>query len=40
LAARQKKVETATEEVVKKDPNDPSAHLFGDRDLIRSQVDP
>lgn len=38
LAARQKKVEETAE--VKWDPKDPSAHLYGERELIRSQVNP
>lgn len=37
LAARQKKT---VEEEYKKDPNDPSAHLFGELELNRSQSDP
>lgn len=37
LAARQKKTQ---EEEYKKDPNDPSAHLFGDLELNRSQSNP
>ena len=38
LAARQKP--KAVEEEYKKDPNDPSAHLFGDLELNRSQSNP
>ena len=37
LAARQKKT---VEEEYKKDPNDPSAALFGELELNRSQSDP
>lgn len=37
LAARQKKT---VEEEYKKDPNDPSANLFGDLELNRSQSNP
>lgn len=37
LAARQKKT---VEEEYKKDPNDPSAHLFGELELNRSQSNP
>jgi len=39
LAKRQNKVAQQTEEG-QKDPNDPSAHLFGERELNRSQCDP
>ena len=39
LAQRQKKV-LAQEEEVKIDPNDPSAHLFGEREINKSQCDP
>lgn len=39
LAARQNKVAAQVEEA-KKDPNDPSAHLFGERELNRSQCNP
>lgn len=39
LANRQKKV-AAQEDEGKKDPNDPSAHLFGELPLNRSQGDP
>ena len=39
LAARQNKVAAQVEEN-KKDPNDPSAALFGERELNRSQCDP
>jgi len=38
LAARQKKVEETVD--VKWDPKDPSAAIYGDREIIRSQVDP
>lgn len=38
LAARQKKAETDAE--VKWDPKDPAAALYGEREIIRSQVDP
>lgn len=39
MAARQNKAAAQGEEN-KKDPNDPSADLFGERELIRSQGDP
>lgn len=39
LAARQNKVAAQGSEG-QKDPNDPSAHLFGERPLMRSQGDP
>lgn len=38
LAARQKKVEESVD--VKWDPKDPSAKVYGEREIIRSQVDP
>lgn len=38
LAARQKKA--ADEQDLVKDPSDPSAHLFGELELNRSQSDP
>ncbi len=38
LAARQAKTQVEVE--YKKDPNDPSAHLFGDCELNRSQSNP
>ena len=38
LAARQKKVEESGE--AKWDAKDPSAHLYGDREIIRSAGDP
>lgn len=39
LAQRQKKVEVQAQ-TIEKDPNDPSAHLFGEKELNRSQGDP
>mmetsp|Transcript_34682 Transcript_34682/g.53156 ORF Transcript_34682/g.53156 Transcript_34682/m.53156 type:complete len:647 (-) Transcript_34682:292-2232(-) len=40
LAKRQNKVKEQGADDGKKDPNDPAAHLFGERELNRSQGDP
>ncbi len=40
LAQRQKKTKDQGADENKKDPNDPAAHLFGERELNRSQGDP
>lgn len=40
LKAERKAAEEAKKHSLAKDPNDPSAHLFGERELNRSQCDP